>query len=74
MFESASISCSKRSFGYEVAQEVEQYDLKRHSFIGFPSAAISNVILKLLLNCSSQVMFSCFVKKNDIYVEAKEGP
>jgi len=49
---------SKNGFKYVV----EQFDLKRHSLIVSPNKVPSNLIIKVLLNCKSQVMrFSCFV-------------
>lgn len=50
---------SKNGFKYGV----EQFDLKQHSLIVSPNTVSSNLIIKVLLNCRSQVMrFSCLIK------------
>ena len=65
---------SERDFKYGV----DQFDLKQHSLIVSPNTVSSNLIIKLLLNCKSQVMrFSCLLKKrmSNICMErAKERP
>ena len=43
---------------------LEQFDLKQHGLIVSPITMSSNLIIKVLLNCKSQVMrFLCLVKK-----------
>ena len=50
---------SEKGFKYGV----EQFELKGHSLIVSTNTVSSNLIMRVLLNCKSQVMrFSCLVK------------